>query len=85
MSAMFIRIWNADDGGKSFIHLMSGGMDSTICGHDAVCGPHSGTVAHFKDPVELTGRHRVTCGQCLSTIRDVEEYLRLWKSPRPPQ
>lgn len=69
----FVRIWNADDEGKSFIHLMADGRDFTICGHDAV--EAADPVAHLKPCKPLTGRRRVTCPHCLSIIETVRDYL----------
>ena len=70
-AAQFVRLWNKDDD-KSFIHLMASGMDYTICGHDAV----GDDMIHRKPPKDLFGRHRVTCPQCLSIIKDCRDYLK---------
>lgn len=82
MSVQFVRIWNADDGGKSAIHIVSSGMDYTICGHDCVEG-EGDPVAHLKPCKILEGRHRVTCPMCLRIINDCRNYIALWKKGQP--
>jgi hypothetical protein len=68
----FVRIWNVDDDGKAFVHLMASGRDHTICGHDAV----GDDLVHGRPCEHLLGKHRVTCVQCLGIISDVRKYIR---------
>lgn len=72
MSAVsYARVWNRDDDGDSFVHLVSDGNDYTVCGHD-IAGDE---LVHLKPPVELSGFHKVTCPQCVATIATVKAHL----------
>lgn len=70
-TSCYVRIWNKDDDGVSYVHLISDGNDFAICGHDYA----GDDMIHAKPPEELTGRHRVTCPQCLGTINTVRKHL----------
>ncbi len=71
-SASYVRIWNQDDDGAAFVHLVASGKDNTICGHDFA----GDSLIHARDPEHLFHRARVTCPQCLSIIADVREHLK---------
>ena len=72
----YVKIFAVDDGGKSHVHLMASGYDTTICGFDAVCCDIFDSSVHLKAPVAMSHKnHRVTCPQCLTIIACVRDHI----------
>lgn len=60
------------DGGETRTHLEGIGDSYTLCGLDTA----GDETIHGKPPTELpSGKHRITCEQCLQVIAIVREHL----------